>query len=169
MNQALSAQFVPNWSVLTHLVHLIVIWQCPSGTEFGDNIVQFIFFFSSFGFPEDFRTEAKEVYRISVHQCEHFVGTSPQNLLTIFFWFFEKILSPKKSNFFFSILGQKTMQIDVIWSQEYGKIVFLSKKNFKKFRFLDLENFQKIFQKNVKFFQFFFSKILNFFSFFAKF
>ena len=68
----------------------------------------------------------------------------------------------KKFEIFFSILGQKTMQIDVIWSQEYGKIVFLSKKNFKKISIFGLRKFSKIFQKNVKFFQFFFSKILNF-------
>ena len=119
-----------NLSVFIYWVHLIVIWQCPSGTEFGDNIVPFNFFFSSFGFPEDFRTEAKEVCRISVHQCEQFVGTSPTKFAHKFFLIFGKILSPKKSKNFFSILGQKTMQIDVIWSQEYGKIVFLSKKKF---------------------------------------
>ena len=27
--------------VLIHLIRLLVIWQCPSGTEFGDNIVKF--------------------------------------------------------------------------------------------------------------------------------
>ena len=85
------------------------------------------------------------------------MGTSPTKFAHKFFLIFGKNSSPKNSKFFFSILGQKTMQIDVIWSQEYGKIVFLSKKkNFKKFRFLDLENFQKFFKKMLNFFIFFF-------------
>ena len=108
LNQALSAQFVHNLSLLIHLVHLLVIWQCPSGTEFGDNIVQFNFFFSSFGFPEDFRTEAKEVYRISVHQCEHFVGTSPTKFAHKFYLIFGKYSKSKKiENFFFRFWVKK--------------------------------------------------------------
>ena len=90
-----------NLSVFIYWVHLIVIWQCPSGTEFGDNIVPFNFFFSSFGFPEDFRTEAKEVYRISVHQCEHFVGTSPKKFAHKLFLIFGKNSKSKKIEKFF--------------------------------------------------------------------
>ena len=96
-----------NLSVFIHLVHLLVIWQCPSGTAFGDNIVQFNFFFSSFGFPEDFRTEAKEVYRISVHQCEHFVGTSPTKFAPNFFLIFGKNSKSKKIEKFFFDFGSK--------------------------------------------------------------
>ena len=94
-------------SVFIYWVHLIVIWQCPSGTEFGDNIVQFNFFFSSFGFPEDFRTEAKEVYRISVHQCEQFVGTSPTKFAHKFFLIFGKNSKSKKLEIFFFDFGSK--------------------------------------------------------------
>ena len=93
-------------SVFIYWVHLIVIWQCPSGTEFGDNIVQFIFF-SSFGFPEDFRTESKEVYWISVHQCEHFVGTSPTKFAHKFFLIFGKNSKSKKFEIFFFDFGSK--------------------------------------------------------------
>ena len=96
-----------NLSVFIYWVHLIVIWQCPSGTEFGDNFVPFNFFFSSFGFPEDFRTEAKEVYRISVHQCEHFVGTSPTKFAHKLFLIFGKNYKSKKIENFFFNFGSK--------------------------------------------------------------
>ena len=79
LNQALSAQFVPNLSVFVHLVHLIFIWQCPSGTTVVDN-TKIYFFFTSSGFPADFRTEEKKKHRILVYQCEHFVGTSPTKI-----------------------------------------------------------------------------------------
>ena len=94
-------------SVFIYWVHLIVIWQCPSGTDFGDNIVQFNFFFISFGFPEDFRTEAKEEYRISVHQCEQFVGTSPTKFAHNFFLIFGKNSMSKKFQIFFFDFGSK--------------------------------------------------------------
>ena len=136
---------------------MIVIWQCPSGTEFGDNIVPFNFFFSSFGFQEDFRTDAKEVYRISVHQCEHFVGTSPTKNAHKIFKNFGKVLCPNISKNIFSILGQKTMQINVFWSQGYGKIVFFDQKPI-----LKIFNFWT-------FFRFFFQIFSSFYTFFANF
>ena len=117
-------------SVFIYWVHLIVIWQCPSGTEFGDNIVQFNFFSLHSVFQRTSGLRPKKYIEFQFISVSNLWGRAPQNLLTNFFWFLEKILCPKNSNFFFSILGQKTMQIDVIWSQEYGKIVFLSKKNF---------------------------------------
>ena len=117
-------------SVFIYWVHLIVIWQCPSGTEFGDNIVQFNFFSVHSVFQRTSGLRPKKYIEFQFISVSNLWGRAPQNLLTIFFWFLEKILSPKNSNFFFSILGQKTMQIDVILSQEYGKIVFLSKKKF---------------------------------------
>ena len=39
--RSLQLNFLRNLSVLIHLVHLIVTWQCPSGTAFGYNILQF--------------------------------------------------------------------------------------------------------------------------------
>ena len=117
-------------SVFIYWVHLIVIWQCPSGTEFGDNIVQFNFFSAHSVFQRTSGLTPKNYVEFQFISVSNLWGRAPQNLLTIFFLIFGKILSPKNSKFFFSILGQKTTHIDVIWSQEYGKIVFLSKKNF---------------------------------------
>ena len=124
-----------NLSVFIYWVHLIVIWQCPSGTEFGDNIVQFNFFSVHSVSQRTSGLRPKKYIEFQFISVSNLWGRAPQNLLTNFFWFLEKIRS-QKIRIFFSILGQKTMLIDVIWSQEYGKIVFLSKKKIlKKFDF----------------------------------
>ena len=123
----------------------------------------FQFYFSSSGFPEDSKTEDKKIHRTLVHQCEHFVGTSPTKIAHKFFQILEKILCPKKSKIIFPILGQKTMQIDVIWSQGYVKIVFLTKNQFYNFLIFGLRKISKIFEKFVKFFSNFF-QIFQFFT-----
>ena len=129
----------------------------------------FQFYFSSSGFPGYFKTEDKKIRRTLVHQCEHFVGTSPTKIAHKFFQILEKILCPKKSKNIFPILGQKTMQIDVIWSQGYVKIVFLTKNQFYNFLIFGLRKISKIFEKFVKFFSNFFSNFSIFYTFFANF
>ena len=129
----------------------------------------FQFYFSSSGFPGYFKTEDKKIRRTLVHQCEHFVGTRPTKIAHKFFQILEKILCPKKSKNIFPILGQKTMQIDVIWSQGYVKIVFLTKNQFYNFLIFGLRKISKIFEKFVKFFSNFFSNFSIFYTFFANF
>ena len=110
--------------------HLIVIWQCPSGTAFEDNILQFNSFSVHLVFHRSSGLRTEKFSELRFISVSILWGRAPQKLLTLFFQILEKILSPKKSKNFFSILGQKIMQIDVIWSQGYGKIVFLSKNWF---------------------------------------
>ena len=110
------------------------------------------FFFTSSGFPEDFKTEDRKIHWSLAHQCEHFVGTSPTKNAHKIFKNFGKVLCPNISKNIFSILGQKTMQINVFWSQGYGKIVFFDQKpNLKIFNFC-------------KFFSIFFSKYFQVFT-----
>ena len=119
-----------NLSVFIRLVHLIVTWQCPSGTAFGDYILQFNSFsvHTVFQRTSGLRTaKSIELWFISVSILW---GRAPQKLLTKFSKFLKKIQCPKKLKTIFSILGQKTMQIDLFWSQGYGKIVFLIKIKF---------------------------------------
>ena len=60
-----------------------------------------------------------------------FCGVKPHKKCPQFFLKFRiKILCLKSRKFWFSILGRKTVQIDVFWSQEYGKRVFLTKNQF---------------------------------------
>ena len=94
------------WVFFIHLVHLLVIWQCPSGTEFGDNIVQFNFFSVHSVFQRTSGLRPKKYIEVQFISVSILWGRAPQNLLTIFFKFLEKFLSPKKS-IFFSILGKK--------------------------------------------------------------
>ena len=111
------------------------------------NTVQLLF--DSLCFPEDSRTEDSKYTSNFGLSVWAFCGDEPHKNCSQIFWIFrKKIPSPKKWKIIFSILGQKTMQIDVIWSQGYGKIVFWPKSNFKIFRFLDLEKNSKSFLKN---------------------
>ena len=97
-----------------------------------------------------------------------FCGDEPhKNCSQSFLKFWKKIPSQKKSMKFFSILGQKTIQIDVIWSQEYGKLVFLTKNWFLKFSIFGLRKISKFFEKILEFFSIFFSNFSNFCPFFA--
>ena len=128
LNQALSAQFVPNLSVLIHLVRLIFIWQCPSGTKVVDNTLKFISFSLRPVFQRTSGLRREKYIEFWFISVSILWGRAPQKVLTKFFKILEKNSKSKKSKIFFSILGQKTIQIDVIWSQEYGKIVFLTKK-----------------------------------------
>ena len=75
------------------------------------------------------------------------MGTSPTKFAHKFILIFGKNSKSKKIEKYFSILGQKIMQIDVIWSQEYGKRVFLSKNKFKKISIFGLLKIFKIFSK----------------------
>ena len=99
-----------------------------------------------------------------------FCGNKPhKNCSHCFFKFWKKYYVQKKSKNIFPILGQKTMQIDVIWSQGYVKIVFLTKNQFYNFLIFGLRKISKIFEKFVKFFSNFFSNFSIFYTFFANF
>ena len=93
--------FFGNLSVFIRLVHLIVTWQCPSGTAFGDYILQF----NSFSVHTVFQrtsglrtTKSIEFWFISVSILW---GRAPQKLLTIFSKFLKKIPCQKIENYFF--------------------------------------------------------------------
>ena len=94
-------------SVLIFSSHLIVIWQCPSGTAFEDNILQF----NSFSVhlvshrSSGLRTEKfSELWFISVSILW---GRAPQKLLTKFLKFLEKNSKSKKIKKFFFDFGSK--------------------------------------------------------------
>ena len=89
-------------SVFIYWVHLIVIWQCPSGTEFGDYILQINSFSVHTVFQRTSGLRPKKYIEFQFISVSILWGRAPQNLLTNFFWFLEKILSPKKLNFFFN-------------------------------------------------------------------
>ena len=148
---------------------MIVIWQCPSVTGFGDELLHF----NSISVHPVFQRTSRLRTRKSIGLWSISVSIlweqAPQKLLTKFFQILEKILCPKKSKNIFPILGQKTMQIDVIWSQGYVKIVFLTKNQFYNFLIFGLRKISKIFEKFVKFFSNFFSNFSIFYTFFVNF
>ena len=99
-----------------------------------------------------------------------FCGVKPHKKGPQFFWKFRiKILCLKSRKLYFSILGPKTVQIDVFWSQKYGILVFLTKNQFYNFLIFGLRKISKIFEKFVKFFSIFFSNFSIFYTFFANF
>ena len=110
--------------------HLIVIWQCPSGTAFEDNISQFNSSSVHLVSHRSSGLRTEKFIELRFISVSILWGRAPQKLLTKFLKFLEKNSKSKKIKIFFSILGQKIMQIDVIWSQGYGKIVSLSKNWF---------------------------------------
>ena len=60
-----------------------------------------------------------------------FCGVKPHKKGPQFYRKFRiKILCLKSRKLYFSILGPKTVQIDVFWSQKYGILVFLTKNQF---------------------------------------
>ena len=134
------------WVFRFTLVHLLVIWQCPPGTEFGDDLLQFNSFSVHPVFQRTSGLRTRNYIGLWFISVSILWGRAPQKLLTKFFKFLEIILCPKNSKIIFSILGLKIIQIDLIWSQGYGKTVFWRKTKFKKFRFLYLENFQNFFK-----------------------
>ena len=146
---------------------MIVIWQCPSGTGFGDELLHF----NSISVHPVFQRTSRLRIRKSIGLWSISVSIlweqAPQKLLTKFFQILEKILSPKKSKIIFPILGQKTMQIDVTWSQGYVKKVFLTKNQFYNFSIFGLRKISKFFEKILEFFSIFFSNYSNFCRFFA--
>ena len=62
-------------------------------------------------------------------------GRAPQNLLTIFFWFLEKILSPKNSNFFFHFGSKNYADRCNLVSGVRQNSFFVQKKFLKNFDF----------------------------------
>ena len=99
-----------------------------------------------------------------------FCGVKPHKKCPQFFLKFRiKIQCLKSRKFWFSILGRKTVQMNVSWSQEYGKRVFLTKNQFLNFLIFGLRKFSKFFLKFVKNFSIFFSNFSTFYTFFATF
>ena len=94
-------------SVFIYWVHLIVIWQCPSGTEFGDNIVQFNFFSAHSVFQRTSGLTPKNYIEFQFISVSNLWGRAPQNLLTIFFFDFWKNSKSKKFEIFFFHFGSK--------------------------------------------------------------
>ena len=160
LNQALSAQFVPYLSFLIHLVHLLVIWQCPSGTEFGDNIVQFNFFSVDPVYQRTSGLRTEKFIEFQFISVSILWGRAPQNLLTKVFKFLEKNSKSKKNQiFFFRFWVKKLCRSMYFGLRSTGKHFFCPKLNFKIFRYLDLENFQKFFKKMLNFFNIFFKNL----------
>ena len=90
LNQALSAQFVPNLSVLIHLVHLIFIWQGPSGTTVVDNTLKFISFSLHPVFQRTSGLRREKYIEFCFISVSILWGRAPQKLLTKFFKILEK-------------------------------------------------------------------------------
>ena len=65
-----------------------------------------------------------------VFQSGHFVGSSPTKSALTKYQNFEKKIEVQKIEFFLQNLGPKITQNDVIWSQAYRKMVFLTIKKF---------------------------------------
>ena len=107
LNQALSAQFVPNLSVLIHLVHLIFIWQCPSGTTVVDNILKFISFSLHPVFQRTSGLRREKYIEFWLISVSILWGRAPQKLLTKFFKFLEKNSKSKKVKEIFFDFGSK--------------------------------------------------------------
>ena len=80
LNQALSAQFVRKFECFYSLSAFDRYLAMPFGHCIWWLHITVQFFFSLYGFPEDFRTEDNKIHRTLVHQCEHFVGTSPTKI-----------------------------------------------------------------------------------------
>ena len=115
------------WVFRFTLVHLLVIWQCPPGTEFGDDLYNSILF-QFIRFSRGLQDWGQEITLDFGSSVWAFCGDEPhKNCSQIFLNFWEKFHVQKIQKLFFSILGLKIMQIDLIWSQGYGKTVFLTK------------------------------------------
>ena len=96
-----------NLSLFTLLVHLIVIGQCPSGTEFGDNIVQFNFFsvLSFFQRTSGLRQRSISNFSSSVWA---FCGDEPHKICSQFFFnFWKKFYVQKSWKLFFRFWVKK--------------------------------------------------------------
>ena len=99
-----------------------------------------------------------------------FCGVKPHKKGPQFFWRFRiYFLRPKSRKLLFSILGQKNVQIDIFWSQEYGKLVFWTKNQFKKISIFGLRKISKIHLKICQIFFDFYFKFFNFLHFFTNF
>ena len=114
---------------------------------------------------EDFKTLGRRSdCRVhSVFSVWAFCGVKPHKKGPQFFWRFRiYFLRPINRKLLFLILGRKTVQIDVFWSQEYGKTVFWTKNWFKKFSLLGLRKISKFFLKICQIFFDFFFKFFDF-------
>ena len=124
-----------NLSVFIYWVHLNVIWQCPSGTEFGDNIVQFNFLSVHSVFQRTSGLRPVKYIEFQFISVSNLWGRAPQNLLTNFFWFLEKILSPKNSIFFFDFGSKNYADRCTLVSGVRHNSFFVQKKILKNFDF----------------------------------
>ena len=99
-----------------------------------------------------------------------FCGVKPHKKCPQFFWRFRiYFLRPKSRKLLFSILGRKNVQIDVFWSQEYGKLVFWTKNQFKKISIFGLRKISNFFLKICQNFFDFYFEFFNFLHFFYQF
>ena len=88
------------WVFRFTLVHLLVIWQCPPGTEFGNDLLQFNSFSVHPVFQRTSGLRTRNYIGLWFISVSILWGRAPQKLLTKFFKFLEKILCPK--NYFFN-------------------------------------------------------------------
>ena len=114
--------------------HLVVIWQCPSGTAFEDNILQF----NSFSVhPVSQRTsglKTEKFIELRFNSVSILWGRAPQKLLTKFLKFLEKNSKSKKIKKYFFDFGSKNYA-------DRCNLVSGVREN----SFFDLKNFLKIF------------------------
>ena len=99
--------FFPYFEFFIHFVHLLVIRQCPSGTEFGDNVVQFHFFSVHSFFQRTSGLRLKKYIEFQFISVSILWGRAPQNLLTDLFLIFGKNSKSKKIEKIFFDFGSK--------------------------------------------------------------
>ena len=157
-----------NLSVLIHLVHLIFIWQCPSGTTVVDNTLKFISFSLHPVFQRTSGLRREKYIEFWFISVSILWGRAPQKLLTKFFKILEKNSKSKKvKEIFFDFVSKKYSDRCNLVSGVRENSFFDQKLIFKIFEFLDLEKFQNFLKKFSNFFRFFFSNFSNFCPFFA--
>ena len=122
-------------SVFIYWVHLIVIWQCPSGTEIGDNIVQFHFFSVHSVFQRTSGLRPKKYIEFQFISVSNLWGRAPQNLLTIFFDFWKKFKVQKIRIFFFHFGSKNYADRCNLVSGVRQNSFFVQKKILKNFDF----------------------------------
>ena len=96
-----------NLSVFNHLVHLIVTWQCPSGTTVVDNTLKFISFSLHPVFQRTSGLRREKYIEFWFISVSILWGRAPQKLLTKFFKILEKNSKSKKVKEFFFDYGSK--------------------------------------------------------------
>ena len=169
LNQALSAEFAPNLSVLIHLVHLIFIWQCPSGTANGYNILQINSFSLHPVFQRTSGLRIKESVEFWLISVSILWGQAPQKLLTNFLNFSEKNSKSKKMENYFFDFGSKNYADRCILVSGVREKSFVDQKPILKIFDFGLRKFSKNFWKIYKIFSIFFAKFFTFLHLFCKF